>query len=282
MMDSALIYVLLLLGIAIGWTLGYRFARQGKKKTPDDWIPSVEVLLAQAGDVSLERMLNVSTLDDDSIDLFLKLGRTLREKGEVDRAIHLHQSLFARTDLSKFTLQTLELELAIDFSHAGLLDRAERLFTELLDTKGRTRERASTHLVELYEEEGEWQEILQLYQQKKIQMTPQLSRRVSHAVCELAVASVEGGNYLETQKLARLALKIDNACARSFVVLGDMAFGQKEYREAIRCYLRAVEIDSQALISLLDNLVEAFKQVGDANGFPIFFLSKSHITQHHK
>ena len=99
MMDSALVYVLLLLGIAIGWTLGYRFDKQVKKSTPEDWMPSVEDLLAQAGDVSLERLLNVSSLDDDSIDLFLKLGKTLREKGEVDRAIHLHQALFARTDL---------------------------------------------------------------------------------------------------------------------------------------------------------------------------------------
>lgn len=266
MIDSALIYVLLLTAVAIGWTMGYRFAKQGKKHTPDEWIPSVEALLAQAGDVSLEKMLSVSTLDDDSIDLFLKLGKTLREKGEVDRAIHLHQSLFARTDLSKNTLQTLELELAIDFSHAGLLDRAERLFIELLATKGRVQEQASVHLVELYEEEGEWQQILELYQQKKIQMTPLLIQRVSHAVCELAVVSLSDGEYLETQRHARLAIKIDHACARSYVVLGDMSFGQKEYREAIRCYLKAVEVDSQALIALLDNLVEAFKQVGDTKG----------------
>jgi lipopolysaccharide biosynthesis regulator YciM len=276
MMDSALIYVLLLLGIAIGWTLGYRFARQAKKSTPDDWMPSVEDLLAQAGDVSLERLLNVSSLDDDSIDLFLKLGKTLREKGEVDRAIHLHQSLFARTDLSKTTLQTLELELAIDFSYAGLLDRAERLFSELLDAKGRVREKASSHLVELYEEEGEWQEIYDLYLNKKIHISPLLARRVSHAVCELAESAVVAGDFLEAQKLSRAALKIDSACARAFVVSGNMAFSQKEYHEAVRCYLRAVEIDSQALISILDPLVDSFKHVGDAGGL------LNHLSRHWK
>ncbi len=80
MMDSALVYVLLLLGVAIGWTLGYRFARQVKKDSPPDWIPSVEFLLAEANDASLERLLNIPQLDDDAIDLFLKLGRSLREK----------------------------------------------------------------------------------------------------------------------------------------------------------------------------------------------------------
>lgn len=265
-MDSALIYVLLLLGVAIGWTLGYRFAKQGKKQTPDNWLPSVEALLAQAGDVSLERLLNLSQLDDDSVDLFLKLGKTLRDKGEVDRAIHLHQSLFARTDLSKHILQTLELELAIDFSHAGLLDRAERLYLELLDAKGRIKEHASRHLVELYEDEGEWQEIYNLHVEKKLHLTLHLSKRVSHAVCELAEGAVSSSDYLQAQKLCRQALKIDPGCARSFVVSGNMAYGHQEYHEAIRCYLKAVEIDPQALISLLDKMIRAFKELDDPEG----------------
>lgn len=274
MLDSALVYVLLLVGVAVGWTLGYRFAKQVKKSTPEDWVPSVEYLLAQAGDVSLERLLNVPHLDDDSIDLFLKLGKTLREKGEVDRAIHLHQSLFARTDLSKTTLQTLELELAIDFSHAGLLDRAERLFIQLLSAKGRVRDKASVHLVELFEEEGEWQEIYDLYQQKKIHITPFLAKRVSHAVCELAETAVASGDFLEAQKLSRIALKIDSSCARAFVVTGDMAFGQKEFHEAIRCYLRAVDVDPQSLIAILDPLVDSFNRLGDGSGL------LNHLSRH--
>ena len=48
MMDNLLVYVLLLSGIAIGWLLGYRFAKGGKKAKAPDWIPSVEFLLAEA------------------------------------------------------------------------------------------------------------------------------------------------------------------------------------------------------------------------------------------
>lgn len=267
-------YVLLLVGVAAGWTLGYRFAKQVKPATPDQWIPSVEYLLAQSGDVPIERLLDSARLDDDSIDLFLKLGRTLREKGEVDRAIHLHQSLFARPDLSKAVLQTLELELAIDFSHAGLLDRAERLYLELLETKGHIRELASRHLVELYEEQGEWQDILLLYQQKKLQLSQHLSKRIAHAVCELAEQAVGRNEFLEAQKLCRQAIKIDSLCARSFVVQGDMAYGQHEYHEAVRCYLRAVDLDPQALISVLDHLVESFKQLQDTSGL------LTHLSRH--
>ncbi|MCD8523214.1 MAG: hypothetical protein LRY66_13405 [Saccharospirillaceae bacterium] len=266
MMDSALVYVLLLLGIAIGWTLGYRFARQVKKETPPDWIPSVEFLLAEANDASLERLLNIPQLDDDAIDLFLKLGRSLREKGEADRAIHLHQALFARTDLSRNTQMLLELELAVDYSYAGLLDRAERLFVELLGARGRVQEQASRYLVELYEEEGEWQRIFDLYREKKLAGNALLNRRVAHAVCELAEKASARGDYLETQQFCRQALKIDHRCARAFVVQGDLAYGQKEPREAIRCYLKAVDVDTQAIVMVLERMVESFRDVHDGSG----------------
>lgn len=266
MIDSALLYVLLLGGIAIGWTLGFRYARQVKKDGQPNWIPSVEFLLAEANDAALERLLNVPQLDEDALDLFLKLGRSLREKGEADRAIHLHQALFARTDLSRNTQQIVELELAIDYSRAGLLDRAERLLLELLTARGRIAERAARYLIELYEEEGEWQNIFDLYRKKELPHIAPLEKRVAQAVCELAEQAVRQQNFLDTQLLCRQALKIDNRCARAFVVQGDLAFSQNEPNEAIRCYLKAMEVDPQAIVSVLEKLRDSFIQVGDSAG----------------
>jgi lipopolysaccharide biosynthesis regulator YciM len=265
MMDSALVYLLLLAGVAIGWGFGYRFARQSKPPEPD-WIPNVELLLAEANDVALERFLNVPQLDDDALDLLLKLGRSLREKGEADRAIHLHQSLFARTDLPKHSMQALELELAVDYAHAGLLDRAERLFLELLDSKGRVQEKAAFALVELYEEEGDWQQILDLHQRKKLPSDDTIARRVAHAACEMAEQARQQDDFLELHKLCKRALKVDPHCARAWVVQGDLAHVQGELREAVRCYLRAVDVDGQAIIHTLEPMVDCFRQLQDLDG----------------
>lgn len=280
MTDSALLYVLLLGGIAIGWTLGFRFARQVKKEAHPNWVPSVEFLLAEANDAALERLLNVPQLDDDALDLFLKLGRSLREKGEADRAIHLHQALFARTDLTRNTQQIVELELAIDYSRAGLLDRAERLLLELLSARGRTADRAARYLVELYEEEGEWQNIFDLYRKKELPHSAVLEKRVAQAVCELAEQATRQQNFLDTQLLCRQALKIDNRCARAYVVQGDLAFGQGEPHEAIRCYLKAVEVDPQAIVSVLNPLCDSFAKVGDTAGLMVH-LGKQWQASHY-
>ncbi|WP_430462897.1 hypothetical protein ACQUQU_08960 [Thalassolituus sp. LLYu03] len=276
MMDSALVYVLLLAGIGIGWSLGYRFARQVRKEAAPDWIPSVEYLLAEANDASLERLLSVQQLDDDSIDLFLKLGRTLREKGEVERSIHLHQSLFARTGLSRQMQIQLELELAVDYYFAGLLDRAERLFLELLGTKGRVLEVAAAYLIELYEEEGEWGKVLDLHKQKRLPSLQHLNKRIAHAACELAERCMKRGDFLETQQHIRQALRTDSQCARAYVIQGNLAYDQAEYHEAVRCYLKAVDTDPQAAVNVLTNMVSSFTQLGDAKGL------STHLEKHWK
>jgi lipopolysaccharide biosynthesis regulator YciM len=266
MFDMALLYILLLAAIALGWTLGYRFANQAKKTDYPDWIPSIDYILAERNDASLEKLLNVDQLDDDSVDLFLKLGKSLRDKGEIDRAMHLHQRLFARADLDRSVIHSIQLELAYDYSAAGLLDRAERILRELLEAKGHNTEHVAALLIELLEEEAEWRDILDLYTAKKLPGGADLSRRVAHAACELAERSLKKGEYLEVQQLCRQSLKIDSRCARAYVVSGDLAYGQQEYREAVRCYLKAAEVDQQAVVRILDKMIDAFAKLGDTEG----------------
>ncbi|MDP2609514.1 MULTISPECIES: hypothetical protein [unclassified Oceanobacter] len=266
MIESAIVFILVLVGTGIGWTLGYRSGKARPKSTPVDWIPSIDFILAQNTDLTLKRIVNAQTLDDDSVELFLRLGCSLREKGEVERAIHLHQTLFARTDLKGVLLQELELELAMDFSMAGLHDRAERLLLELLESRGRIQEKAAMVLLELLEGEGEWQQILDLNQAKKLPTSPLLQRRVAHAACELAERVASSGNYVETRQLCRAALKSDSRCARAFVVLGNMAFEQNEPHEAVRCYLKALDHDPGSIIAMLEPMVKSFRQLGDPRG----------------
>lgn len=268
MQNTVLLYALLLTGVAVGWWLGQRFAHQVKKKDYPDFIPSIEYLLAATNDRTLTRLLEGQQIDEDSLDIFLKLGRTLRTKGETERAIHLHQSLFARTDLQLTVQLTLKLELALDYLDAGLLDRAERLLEELMTqkAKGKVFEEAALHLVELYEAESEWRKICQLYEERRLPKMDLFEKRVSHAYCELAERSVAERNFLDARQLCRQALKIHSQCGRAYVVQGNLAYGQGEPREAIRCYLRALELNSKVIISILPTLVDCFNQVNDPKG----------------
>ncbi|MFY9180229.1 MAG: hypothetical protein WAO12_10715 [Venatoribacter sp.] len=280
MLDSILLFVLLLVGIASGWTLGVRYARQSQKKDYPDFIPTLEYLIAESNNEALNQFINIPKHSSESVELLLKLGRALREKGEIDRAIPLHQALFARTDLSANLQQGIKLELTADYLHAGLLDRAERLLEELLATKGPHYERAAQYLVELYEEMGDWRKVLNLYQEKKLPKNS-LDKRVSHAVIELAEEAERKKNFLETRQLCRLALKIDNRCARAYVVQGNLAYSQDEPHEAIRCYLKALEINSLSIVTILAAMCDSYAKVGDIKGLTAT-LSQAWESSHYE
>lgn len=282
MQNTALLYALLLMGVAIGWWLGYRFASQSKVKHQPDFIPSMDYLLAESNDATLNHLLNLPKLDDDALDLFKRIGRSLRQKGDTERAIQLHQSLFARTDLPRQSLLMLKLELALDYLDAGLLDRAERLLLEFVQNKGKEPifVTAAKHLVEVYEAEGEWQKICDLFQNKQLPKQDALYKRVSHAYCELAEQAVKKGNYLECRQLCRQALRIHSECSRAYLVQGDLAHSQGEPNEAIRCYLRALELNPKAIIGAIKPLRINLEKVGDERGLQKYFYKEWRASQY--
>lgn len=268
------LFVLLFIAVAIGWLAGFYVGRKKKISKEPDFIPSIDYLLAQNNDATLKKLLAVPNLNSDTIELYINLGRSLRHKGEVERAIHLHQSLFARTSLPKSTLLKLELELAVDFLRAGLFDRAERLLLELVKVKSDIQSRACLYLLELYEEEGSWQEIINVYEKKQLLDNDEIRQRVGHAICEIAKKHLDKNNYLDAHKALRKALKIYDGCSRAFVLQGNLAKRQNEHHEAIRCYLKAVAINKNAIIHLLPSLVESFSILQDEQGL------LQHLNEH--
>ena len=264
---NLMIYLLLVVAIGCGWLLGrFQGRRSANQKISRETLPSIDFLLAENNDGALDRLLDVAEISDEAVELYLNLGRIFREKGQTEKSIQLHQNLFARTDLSEKSQLDVELELATDFLKAGLLDRAERLLIDLIQEEGHTRKQSSRLLVQLYEEEREWLSILDLYKQSKLPDLPDISSRVAQAACEYADEIFKKGNYLESHQYLKLALKVNPLCARANVIFAEVAATQGEPREAIRCYLKALKQDSNAMLAVLPKMAECFLKLEDYQG----------------
>ena len=72
-------------------------------------------------------------VDDKTIETHFALGSLFRRRGEVDRAIRIHQNIIARPDLAAEQRDQALYSLAKDYLAAGLLDRAEKLFARLAE-----------------------------------------------------------------------------------------------------------------------------------------------------
>ena len=260
-------FLLLVIAIACGWMLGrFQGGRSAALRMRRDTLPSIDFLLAENNDGALDRLLDVTEISDEAVELYLNLGRIFRDKGQTEKSIQLHQNLFSRTDLSDKAQLDVELELATDFLRAGLLDRAERLLIDLIEEEGHTYSQASRLLVQLYEEEQEWQSILELYKKSKLQDLPEITHRVAQAACEYANELFKKGDYLDSHQYLKLALRINPLCARANILFAQVASNQGEPKEAIRCYLKALKQDSNAMLAVLPDMMKCFIKIDDYKG----------------
>ena len=269
--SNSLVYILLIIAIGCGWLLGrFQGQRFSLKRNARNTLPSIDFLLAERNDKALDRLLDIEEMSDDVVELYLNLGRIFRDQGQTEKAIQLHQNLFARTDLSFSAQQNVELELATDFLKAGLLDRAERLLLDLLQEGGKSRnsstqsrKRAACLIVQLYEEGRDWLPILELYNNSKLPELSDLTVRIAQAACEQAQEEFKKGHYLESHKYLKLALKINPLCARANVIFAEVAASQGEPKEAVRCYLKAIKQDPHVMLPILPGMVESFSKIND-------------------
>ena len=109
---------LFLLLAAAGWALG-RFGESDDEDAPPplniDYLKGLNFLLNEQTDQALEHFLEMVRVDDKTIETHFALGSLFRRRGEVDRAIRIHQNLIARPTLNKMQRSAALLELGQDY-----------------------------------------------------------------------------------------------------------------------------------------------------------------------
>ena len=137
-MDIEVILLLAVPSIFVIFGLGWFAARvdikhllERSKTLPKAYFQGLNFLLNEQPDRAIDSFIEAVKADPDTVELHFTLGGMFRRRGETDRAIRLHQSLLARTDLAVALIERARLELAHDFFKAGMLDRAEEAFAAL-------------------------------------------------------------------------------------------------------------------------------------------------------
>jgi lipopolysaccharide biosynthesis regulator YciM len=195
----AMVIVALIVGILaghFGW--GKRWGRASKLHP--DYLAGLDYLVTEQPDRALDVFLKLMDANSDTLETHFALGSLYRRRGEVERAIRIHQNLLARDALPPEHREQALLALAHDYLRAGLLDRAEGLFLEVSEVP-RLRAGALDSLRGVYERQLEWQQALGVYRQlSRIKAAP--PRFVAaHYLCELAALALERGDTTIARRL---------------------------------------------------------------------------------
>ena len=280
-MPETALFILIFIAIVAGWLLGRRSRSVPSKvdqalSLPSQYYQGLNYLLDGQSDGAIDAFVDALEVNSDTLDTHIALGNLLRKKGEVDRAIKIHQNLLARPSLSREHLHHAHLELARDYISAGLLDRAERLLQDLVEESAEQKQTSLQHLLEIYQDERDWEKAVaiakQMLPRKSLLSFPVNSDRqvqvvLAHYLCELAEESVRNNNVQGARSLLEEALTYDKQCARASLILGDIEYRARHFKLAIKI-LKRVRFQDPAYIPETVNLLhESYQALSDRDGF---------------
>ncbi len=263
-----LLWLLLPLAATSGWLIARIDQKRQAKRSfdlPSAYFKGLNFLLNEQPDKAIEIFIKVLEVNSETVETHLALGNLFRRRGEVERAIRIHQNLIARPSLDKEQRTNALLELGQDYLKAGLFDRAENLFLELAEIRAHS-EQALKLLLHIYQQEKEWE--------KAIQTSRRLSRIggrsmddvIAQFYCELAERAYQKGNHSLAREHLKQALASDRNCVRASILLGDMEAEAGRHRAAIRAWQRIEEQDAHYLGEVAERIADSFRKLNDDLG----------------
>lgn len=255
--------------LAVGWgaTVGYaEYRRRRRARRRVRYLEGVRFLLDDKPDRALEVFLGLAAVDDETVDTHFALGSLYRRRGEVDRAIRVHQNIVARAGLDPRHRDAALTELARDYFRAGLYDHAEKLFLQLADS-GREPAVALAYLVRIHELQHDWPQAVAMHERLRTVGVPEQPGAISHYYCEMAEAAIAQRDLDTAREHLRSARHEQKDFGRSAILRGDLARMQGDPHLAVQLYRRVVRRDFHMLPLVLPRLAEAAKQAGDQDVF---------------
>jgi lipopolysaccharide biosynthesis regulator YciM len=208
-------------------------------------------------------------VDKDTVETQFALGHLFRRRGEVDRAIRLHQSLVARPGLSDEQKTRAVLALGEDYMRAGLLDRAETLFTDLV-RMGVLAPQALRHLISIYQSERDWEKAIEHARQFEATSGEPMGKLIAQYHCELAEKARLAGDTAQARHHVAEAYAADSHSVRAGLAEGQIELLAQNDAAAVRAFERVARHDVEFLPDLLDPLLGCYQRMGDsarARGF---------------
>jgi len=260
-----LLLVLPLAGLG-GWVLGRKSSerRGGARisRLSATYFRGLNYLLNEQQDKAIEVFLQIAERDRETLETQFTLGTLFRRRGEVDRAIRLHQSVISRPGLSDEQKARAILALGEDYMRAGLFDRAETLFTDLVKLDAAAPQ-ALRHLMSIYQAERDWQQAIDHARRYEQATQEPMGRLIAQFECELAEhARLKVEPVLARQHIER-AGAADSNSVRAALLEGRLELSEGNDAAAIRAFERAARRDIEFLPEVLAPLMGAYDRVGD-------------------
>jgi len=268
--------VALLIGLTVGkaWERyklrdGTWIDRRRARQSPH-YILGLNFLVANQTDLAIEALTRAASVDADALEVHMILGNLYREKGQVGKAITIHQALLQRSRLSRVEHAYVLLCLGLDYKRGGFVDRALDAFNEVLRLDA-SNEYALLNLQKLHEEQHEWIEAYDTRQRlnklSDIESRPQSQAILAFLENEIGLEAMRRKDYAEAVRRFQAAIDLDGRAVPAYLNLGDVRVSQGNETEAARIWETLVEVAPDRAYLAFDRLEAQAVRAGTPDRF---------------
>jgi lipopolysaccharide biosynthesis regulator YciM len=259
-MEFEVWYLLVIpLFFGLGWMaarVDIRHVMEESRAVPRSYFKGLNYLLNEQPDKAIEAFLEVARMDPDTLELHFALGALFRRRGELDRAIRIHQNVADRADLTQDHRMKALYELGEDFLKAGLLDRAESVFRRL--ETGVHALDSLRNILEIQVLTKDWRAAIETAARLEKLGCPAQNADTAHYYCELALGAMLKGDIDTARAELDLALQQNKRSARAWMLLGDLEVKLGAYDAAISAWRRLEEVNPAYLPIVSERLSQAY------------------------
>ena len=144
---------------------------------------------------------------------------------------------------------------------AGLLDRAEALFGELVTIQARETD-ALRQLVKIYQQERDWEQAVAYAQRLADLEGDETSAEVAQYLCELAAVAMQDGDTDAARQHVDEALRRDPQCVRASIMQGRLAEASEDLEGALTAWQRVADQDPDFLPEVIEPILKTYDRLG--------------------
>ena len=252
------------------WYAGFRSSGTNnggafkKSSLPRDYLVGLNFLLNEEPDKAVDVFIKMLEVDSETVETHLAVAKLFRRRGEVDRAIRIHQNLIARPQLDKIYREQSLFELGHDYYSAGVLDRAEKIFLDLVDIKDFSIP-ALRALLDIYQQEKSWENAIQAGTKLASLTRQNMQPIIAQLYCELAEGAFNKGQIEDAKRSLKCAMDADQNCVRASLLLAKVEMQREDYKAAIRSLMKVKHQNIDYFSEAIEAIATCHEKLGEEN-----------------
>ncbi|MCC2604142.1 lipopolysaccharide assembly protein LapB [Planctobacterium marinum] len=277
-----LLFLLLPVAAGYGWVMGRNSVRQQQRNTSKiltkQYFKGLNFLLSDQPDKAVDTLIKMVDINTGNVETHIAMGNFFRHRGEIDRAIKVHQNLVNKKEVAGTQRENAMYELGRDYLLAGFLERAENAFLSLMDSKDYYL-LAHQQLFNIYQTTKEWDRAIELAENmvENHGDSDDLSKRIAHFYCEQAQIAIHKEAYQQAEKWLQRAVMSDEHSVRPWFLLAEIEKKQNNFAQAFDYLSQIPHRDVDWVSEAIPGLWQCAEQTG--NWSALKTILESHSNQ---